>query len=429
MNTEEFFENAGGNRMDSFSIEYTFVKEFLDNLHINLSVIDATDLAHGDNNQFNIFNILFSRESVERYFAHIISTCQPKILYKMTNFLMCTYYLFIIPDEKKKICVIGPILEQVITESDIHYFMAKNSIDNSLYSTLANFYSSLRKIQDINILQTLVNTMMSRLWGGMDRFEFQELGINNMENLYGMPQKNPDDTSTEKTLKEMDLLQARYDVENQMLLAVTRGELHTAEMLVSKFQSMQITENRAADPLRNMKNYSIIFNSLFRKAAEQGKVHPIYINKISSQFAYKIEAASSLEEITALRKEMVRKYCFLVKNHSMSNFSLTIQKALTIINGDLKEELTLAKIASSLNINPSYLSTQFKKEVGQTLTDYVTEKRIQNAILLLNSTDNQIADIAHDCGIDDIQYFSKIFKRKIGYTPREYRKMLKRQTI
>ena len=172
-------------------------------------------------------------------------------------------------------------------------------------------------------------------------------------------------------------------------------------------------------------NYCIIFNSLFRKAAESGKVHPIHINQLSTQFAYKIEACKSVEEVTNLTKEMIRKYCFLVKNHSMSNFSMIIQKTLTLINGDLSADLTLSALASELIVNASYLSTQFKKEVGQTITDYVTDKRIKHAILLLNSTDMQIASIAQICGIEDIQYFSKVFKKRIGYTPSEYRKIIR----
>ena len=56
-----------------------------------------------------------------------------------------------------------------------------------------------------------------------------------------------------------------------------------------------------------------------------------------------------------------------------------------------------------------------------TLTDYVNKKRIDNAVFLLNSTKMQIQTVAQYCGIPDVNYFTKLFKRYIGKTPKEYR--------
>ena len=60
-----------------------------------------------------------------------------------------------------------------------------------------------------------------------------------------------------------------------------------------------------------------------------------------------------------------------------------------------------------------YLATIFKKETGQTLTEYVTGKRIEHAIFLLNCTNMQIQTIAQYCGIPDICYFTKTFKKMV----------------
>jgi YesN/AraC family two-component response regulator len=80
--------------------------------------------------------------------------------------------------------------------------------------------------------------------------------------------------------------------------------------------------------------------------------------------------------------------------------------------------------AKFLGVNPSYLSTVFKKETGHTLTEYVTGKRIEYAVFLLNTTKMQIQTIAQYCGIPDICYFTKLFKKKIGQSPSEYRNQL-----
>ena len=120
-------------------------------------------------------------------------------------------------------------------------------------------------------------------------------------------------------------------------------------------------------------------------------------------------------------KEMVRRYCLLVRNHSMKGYSLLIRKVLTQIDYDLTADLSLKNLASQLNVNPSYLSTLFKKETGSTLTEYVNQKRIEHAIFLLNSSSLQIQMIAQYSGIPDVNYFTKTFKKIIGITPKEYR--------
>ena len=74
-----------------------------------------------------------------------------------------------------------------------------------------------------------------------------------------------------------------------------------------------------------------------------------------------------------------------------------------------------------MNISAGYLSDLFRREVGQTLTEFVNRKRIERAKHLLWNTQLQIQTIAQHCGILDVQYFSKTFKKYSGMTPKEYR--------
>ena len=88
-------------------------------------------------------------------------------------------------------------------------------------------------------------------------------------------------------------------------------------------------------------------------------------------------------------------------------------------------DLSLNAQAGLLNVNSSYLSTLFKKETGTTLTEYVNKKRIRHAVFLLNTTTMQIQMVAQHCGIPDVNYFTKTFKKYIGKTPKEYRDFIK----
>jgi YesN/AraC family two-component response regulator len=220
-------------------------------------------------------------------------------------------------------------------------------------------------------------------------------------------------------LLAMKMLETRYDGERRLMQAVSQGVAHKADQIISSSSEL-VLEMRVPDPVRNMKNYVIITNVLLRKAAEQGGVHPFYIDGVSSSFAKRLEQIKTVEEGIAMQHEMVYTYSTLVKNHSMKKFSLLVQKVITLIDFDLTADLSLSKQAELLNVNASYLSALFKKETGMTLTEFVNKKRIDHAAFLLSSTNLQIQTIAQNCGIYDVNYFTKMFKTSIGKTPIEY---------
>jgi two-component system response regulator YesN len=75
-------------------------------------------------------------------------------------------------------------------------------------------------------------------------------------------------------------------------------------------------------------------------------------------------------------------------------------------------------------LTPSYLSKLFKQETGLTLTDYITEMRLRKAkYLLKNSPDLKIHEIGAEVGYGDPAYFNKLFKRVVGVTPNEYKRI------
>jgi YesN/AraC family two-component response regulator len=165
-------------------------------------------------------------------------------------------------------------------------------------------------------------------------------------------------------------------------------------------------------------------NTLFRKAAEKGGVHPIYLNTISSDFAKRIENINSLSVTQSFMLEIMRTYCQLVRRHSVKNLSPLIKKIIIKIESDLSENLSLKELAKENNVSANYLSGLFKKENGVTLTEYVNSKRIEHAKHLLKNTNLQIQTIAQHCGIFDLHYFCRIFKKMTGKTPSSYRSSL-----
>ncbi len=89
----------------------------------------------------------------------------------------------------------------------------------------------------------------------------------------------------------------------------------------------------------------------------------------------------------------------------------------------LGEEITLPHLAAHFAVSPSHLSRTFKQVTGFGLREYLVNLRIQRACELLLSTTLSITDIADKCGFNDSNYFGDAFRKAIGVSPRDYRKL------
>jgi two-component system response regulator YesN len=99
-----------------------------------------------------------------------------------------------------------------------------------------------------------------------------------------------------------------------------------------------------------------------------------------------------------------------------------IEQALEVINQYLYDpELSLSFVASKIYTSDSYLSRVFKQEMKESLISYITKKRMEESIRLLNTTDLKVYEIAERVGIKDPHYFSICFKKYVGVTIKEYR--------
>jgi len=386
-----------------------FFQKLMQNYHLQTLRFPAGEIPEVD---LGLRRMLGLKPPSASIFAHF----KAKIIYYADDAFDCSYTCMLLPGGEE-IFLVGPYLRQEKSDTDIMTLLEKHQLPPSLFRTLRQYYSSLTLTGTERLMLVAVSTLGEALWGDMQAFSMQY--VDNWEKpdlLYPLP------PTVEQGGEEMDirLVEARYEGERELLNAVAHGMHHQAQMIISQWRS-DMMEIRAADPVRNLRNYAIVLNTLLRKAVEQGNVHPVHIDRLSSAMAKKIEQFHNLSDGSDLLQSMVHKYCLLVRNHSMKHYSKLVQHVILRIETDLTADLSLKAHAEQFNVNASYLSALFKKETGVTLTDYVNRMRIDHAIFLLNVTDMQIQTIAQYCGIPDVNYFTKLFKRTVGKTPKEYR--------
>lgn len=101
-----------------------------------------------------------------------------------------------------------------------------------------------------------------------------------------------------------------------------------------------------------------------------------------------------------------------------------IKKIISFINENYRKKITLDEIAGCINICKSECCRFFKKHMKESLFDYLLDYRIERSLILLKDSNYNITEIAYAVGFSNAAYYSKIFKRKMLCTPREYRKKI-----
>lgn len=91
------------------------------------------------------------------------------------------------------------------------------------------------------------------------------------------------------------------------------------------------------------------------------------------------------------------------------------------IDHNIEQDISRESLAHQVYLNPDYLARLFKKEVGDSLGNYIRDKRIKIAMEYFDTTDDPINVVALRVGYDNFSYFSKVFKDVTGITPKDYK--------
>lgn len=313
---------------------------------------------------------------------------------------------------------IGPYLIE-LSDKLINKVIEENNLPLYQMRELREYYYNVPLISTINILDNVIISQAGYLFGGRENVKIQRISYTHVKNDAAELLK-PDAEEKISTI----LIEERYSYEDDMLTAIEEGNLEKALACSRELGNLKIAP-RNIDVLRDSKNFAIVLNTLCRKAVQRAAVHPAHIDAESESFARRIEACNSQENINSISLEMFRKYCLIVRKHSLKGYSKIIQDTLNFIDFNLREPLSLKLISEKEMVNASYLSAQFKKETGKTLTEYINQKRISSSLVLLTATNLPVQRIAEQVGIYDENYFSRLFRKVQGSTPMQYRNMMK----
>ena len=100
-----------------------------------------------------------------------------------------------------------------------------------------------------------------------------------------------------------------------------------------------------------------------------------------------------------------------------------VRRTIGVIRSNYFEKLTIQWLADQVRVDRTYLYRLFKKEVGICPKEYLTQYRIRMATVMLSTTNQSIKEISYACGFTDTSLFSICFKKYLGFTPQQFRKI------
>ena len=130
----------------------------------------------------------------------------------------------------------------------------------------------------------------------------------------------------------------------------------------------------------------------------------------------------STDDLKRYLSDILLRAMELRDNLAGSKYKNLLKQAVGYIDANFQcDDISLNRVAKEVNISPNYLSAVFSQEMGTTFVEYLTAKRMEKARELLRSSDLRSGEIATAVGYKDSHYFSFLFKKTQGCTPRDYR--------
>lgn len=202
------------------------------------------------------------------------------------------------------------------------------------------------------------------------------------------------------------------------LSALKKGDTSIAQKELKTFISKISFAN-----LQNITEYQkelSALNNLCHIALMDTPVHPIHVLKLYNSFRKKISASHNRDTLVSMPNDICHKYCLLVRNYAFPEYSQTTRAVINYIYLHLEEDLSLSLLATYFRKNASSLSATFSKEVGIGITNFIHQTRINEAIRHFNTTEMSVSEVALAVGFQDFAYFSRLFRKQVGCSPREY---------
>ncbi len=308
--------------------------------------------------------------------------------------------------------IAGPIVMGELRSSTTKNFANLNNLNETAQSMAKMFAGKMKVYQPNQISQIALlfyNCIITSVTGNND--------YSALRNQYS--EQNQVNIDIQHYKKEHVSVEYPYDLEKVLIDNVSNGQVSTAKDNLKKLlNTFSILE---CGDLDGIKAKTLWLFAIIIRLANESDSNLNQIIDTDLDIINKLSESESFTELLFVSTAIIE---VITKNMLSSIYngrSQIVAKALQFINKNYTEKISLKDIELNLHVNSSYFSTLFKQEMGVTFTDYLNSLKVEHACHLLANTNLSIIDVSLSTGFDDQSYFTKVFKKAKGMTPKAYR--------
>lgn len=213
-----------------------------------------------------------------------------------------------------------------------------------------------------------------------------------------------------------------WEAEQNLWRMIREGSPQYKEMLNASSSMSSGMKVDYGDTLRYHKNNSIVLLTICSRASMQGGLSPEIAYNLNDYYAQKIEECQSMADTSKLCSQMMEDYVGRVRESRKNpNISDPIRNCCEYIKGHLSEMISVKTLVDRSGYAEYYFSHKFKKEMGISVKEYILQEKIEQAKVMLTSTNESIQKISDSLAFGNRSYFYTCFQKQEGMSPSEYR--------
>ena len=316
--------------------------------------------------------------------------------------------------------IVGPTAQIMADEQKLRELAFRLDVPREEVPAFVEGMNAIVRLPVETLLQMLCT--LNHFLNGGEKLELSDLAIHEAEQT--LIKTGVERRRTSRVYEQESPIRQGHNtlaIEEALMDIVTKGDSVALRRWLASAPAVQ-GGTIAGDQLRQLRNTFIVTATLVSRAAIRGGLRQDDAFSLSDAYIQRVELLTSHSRILNLQYNMLLEFTEQVeKLHRGEHATKLSIDVANYVRHHLSEPISVEKMAEEFFLSRPYLSSRFKQETGQTLTDFILKEKTEEAKRLLRYSDKSLSAISAYLGFSSHGHFSRVFRKYAGMTPGEYR--------
>ena len=316
--------------------------------------------------------------------------------------------------------LIGPFVPEAYQEKHAHALLSKLIRPDSALMLRFKVYWCRLALLDMDTLSRAVSSFLTYAQYSLSDFPLHRVAFSSSD-VTAVSEANARSTPNAAS-NPLAKIEERYALEARLMQEIASGRTDEAIAALHRMLRQSRPQEGLTIDLWPQDSAMAIMRTIIRlSAASSGLPAPI-IDAISLDYAQQMRSlGSDYRKMTRLYERMIADLCREIRRMRENGYSPLTMRALHLISRGFSQPLSIGDIAGELQVSESTLARALKADTGKSFTQLLRDARLREAASALSTTSVPIQQIAAGVGINDSNYFVKVFRKEYEMTPTAYR--------